>query len=60
MNAENIAHIVVVDIIKPKFAKFVGQPSRPGGLTKRRRRNASDIELPTGELSLLRTQPGKR
>src|SRR4029077_2707777 len=59
MTAENIAHVITVNIVEAKFAKFLRHPLRTCRFRERRRRDARQFKLPVRELWFLRAQPGK-
>src|SRR5207253_2244450 len=59
-NAEDIAHVVAVNILKPKVNKFLCQPFPARPFPKWRRRNACHLQLPRRELRFLQAKPGKR
>ena len=59
-NAEDIAHVVAVNILKPKVNKSLCQPIPARPFPKWWRRNACHLQLPRRELRFLQAKPGKR
>src|ERR1700756_1187294 len=57
MDAEDIADIVNTYIVQTELAKAFSQPCGTRSFSKRRRSNARHLELPVGELRLLRAKP---
>ena len=56
-NAENVSHLVGVDVTKAKFEKMFQKPLAACLLAEWGSGNASQFQLPSGQLLLVRQEP---